>query len=258
LNKKLFFRRIAAEKKNIPPVRIKLRFFNNFYHERIVMIITCPECKTRYMIKSDKLGLDPKTVRCAKCKHQWSVNPSPTGYMSDDSKPPLPPVARLDAPNLNKHQKELNAKIKKRKTIVFSILFGFVLTCLALLVVFRNSVVSIKPELATIYELVGLSLEESNKNVTGLVIQDVERQQDTQSNMTVLIFSGKIKNQSEIEVPVPNVKVQLFDEDGILLDEWTAQAEQKTLKPNQTTTWTCRFYDPPLNQISQYKTFFEK
>lgn len=221
------------------------------------MIITCPECKTRYMIKSDKLGLDPKVVRCAKCKNSWEVKPVPAAAI-DDTKPPLPPVARLDSPSLTKQQKELNLKIKKRKTLVFSILLGFVLTSLVMLIVLRNEIVNVKPELGTIYELIGLNLKENKDSASGLVITDVERRQETRADMTVLIFSGKIQNKSEIEVPVPNVKVQLFNEDGILLDDWTAQSEQKTLKPNQTTTWTCRFYDPPLNQISQFKTFFEK
>ncbi|MCP4356320.1 MAG: DUF3426 domain-containing protein [Proteobacteria bacterium] len=222
------------------------------------MIITCPECKTRYMMKSDKLGLDPKKVRCAKCKNQWMITPPSAGISTEESKPPLPPIARMDSPNLTRQQKELNIKLKKRKTIIFSIIFGFIATFLLLSIIFRESVVAFKPELRTIYDLIGFEIAEEEENVAGLVIQDVERRQETNANMTVLIFSGKIKNQSEIEVPVPNVKIQLFDEDGILLDEWTAQPEQKTLKPNQTTTWTCRFYDPPLNQISQFKTFFEK
>lgn len=221
------------------------------------MIITCPECKTRYMLKSDKVGLDSKKVRCAKCKHQWIVNPNPAPE-SLDNKPPLPPMARLGAPSLKEDQKKLNEKLRKRKKVIFSFFFGFLVSALCLLVLFRNNIVDYKPELASIYELVGLKLEDKANNFAGLVITDVNRKQETRADMTVLSFSGKIKNQSEIEVPVPNVRVQLFDEDGILLDEWTAQAEQKTLKPDQITTWICRFYDPPLSQISKFKTFFEE
>jgi len=222
------------------------------------MIITCPECKTRYMIKSEKLGVDPKDVRCAKCKHQWTVNPNP--LMSDltKEKPPLPPIARLDSPSLAVQQKELNARIKKRKMFFISFLGALLVCSLVLSVVLKDQIIKQYPSLVTVYELIGFKAPEQEQTFAGLVIQGVERQQEKTADMTILSFSGSVKNTSEIEVPVPNVKVQLFDEEGILLDEWTAQPEHKTLKPNQITTWVCRFYDPPLTQISQYKTFFEK
>lgn len=222
------------------------------------MIITCPECKTRYMIKSEKLGIDPKSVRCAKCKHQWLVNPNPLAQDLTKEKPPLPPVARLSAPSLEEQQKELNAKIHKRKTILFSFIAALLVSCLVASVALKGQIMQKYPSLVTVYELVGFDAPEQQNNFAGLEIVSVERQQDKTADMTVLSFTGKIKNTSEIEVPVPNVKVQLFDEDTILLDEWTAQPEHKTLKPGEMTPWVCRFYDPPLNQISQYKTFFEK
>lgn len=222
------------------------------------MIITCPECKTRYMIKSEKLGLDPKSVRCAKCKHQWTVSPNPLSQDITKEKPPLPPIARLDSPNLEVQQKELNAKLKKRKTVFFSFVGALIFAGFIASIVLKDQIMEKYPTLTSVYELVGFSAPEQADSFAGLRIEGIERQQSKTADMTVLSFSGKVKNTSEIEVPVPNVKVQLFDEDGILLDEWTAQPEHKTLKADEITTWVCRFYDPPLNQISQYKTFFEK
>lgn len=35
------------------------------------MIIACPACGTKYVVPDDALGLDGRTVRCAKCKHSW-------------------------------------------------------------------------------------------------------------------------------------------------------------------------------------------
>lgn len=218
------------------------------------MIITCPECKTRYMIKSDKLGLDAKTVRCAKCKHQWTVNPTPE-VEEILEKPPLPPIARLDGQDFNEQQKKLNDKITKRKNIVIIGLSIILVIFLVLSVLLKDTLVKSNPSLASIYELLGFSVKQEKEVFVGLVIQDVERQLDENGDVSILSFSGKIRNQSGVEVPVPNVKVQLFDEGGILLDEWVAQPEHKTLKPEETTTWICRFYNAPLSQISQFKTF---
>ena len=53
------------------------------------MIIACPACQTRYVVPDSAIGVDGRTVRCAKCRHSW---------FQDGPRLDTPPISAMAPP----------------------------------------------------------------------------------------------------------------------------------------------------------------
>ena len=62
------------------------------------VIIACPACSTRYVVPDTAIGIEGRTVRCAKCKHSWFQDGPEIAVPRDRQAAPAPAPAPSSAP----------------------------------------------------------------------------------------------------------------------------------------------------------------
>src|SRR3990170_3428604 len=51
------------------------------------MILTCPACNTRYVVKDGAIPPEGRQVRCASCKHSWHQDPDDSAAAPSQAAP---------------------------------------------------------------------------------------------------------------------------------------------------------------------------
>jgi predicted Zn finger-like uncharacterized protein len=163
-------------------------------------------------------------------------------------RPRLAVSPRTDAVDRNR-QKDFDrrqAALSKRLPLAKvrrSVRIASVIALLLILVggvAFRVEVVKRFPDLAGIYEAVGLAV-----NIVGLEFRDVTTLVALRKGSHVMQVDARIYSVAPRSIAVPPVVVTLLDEGGASVYEWSVRPEARDLEPGEVVDFSTQLTSPP-------------
>jgi predicted Zn finger-like uncharacterized protein len=227
------------------------------------MILTCPQCATRYFLPDVQIGARGRAVKCAHCGHSWREFPPPDVEVVEvvadppaptvENAPPPSPAAGLRAEILREKKATAVRDAKQAATVTAAVWAGLaaaVVMMLVLSVVFRAEVVKMAPGVATAYAAIGLPV-----NSAGLLIEKVQAKPSTVMGHRALTVTGVLRNVAGGPVAAPAFRVDILDKDGHALDHKIIRITALPLKPGEARPFSLGVADPPAGYQDVAVTF---
>jgi predicted Zn finger-like uncharacterized protein len=231
------------------------------------MILTCPQCQTRYQADATRFPVAGPDVRCAKCGHVWrqmppqpepepdlgvvepveapqpeEPAPQPQSFTPPDEVRRPPPVREREREPVHVEQQPPRPGWSARLAQAGGWLaLGIVILVVGWVAIFfRRDVATLWPQSASLYKAVGLSV-----NASGIQFVGVSNKLVMEDGAHVLVVSGKLVNSSTHELPVPQIRIGLQDAQKRELYHWPVIPTVPTLRPGQSAPFLTRLANPP-------------
>jgi predicted Zn finger-like uncharacterized protein len=172
------------------------------------------------------------------------------GDAKDPSKQPVDIETLAKRPkiivNPNKFKRSLIGPVLKwlarrnYRRIAGIALFGASIAICSFLVLIRDQIVRDAPDLASLFEFVGLEV-----NLRGLEFRDLRTFSEVAEGKPVLVVEGTIRNIGEEQTPVPAVRLSIRGTDLQEIYAWTVAPRTTMLKGLDETRFRTILSNPP-------------
>ncbi len=213
------------------------------------MILTCPECQTRYRADAAQFPAEGRKVRCAKCSQVWQQfppeperEPMTAAAMAAVTAGPvrfgLRQAATMDPPQGIAADRSVADRL--------GVFAGWLALAVMIFLIgwtgyrFRQEIATLWPQSSSLFATFGVAV-----NARGIAIDDWSYHRDIENGQPVMVVTGRLVNRSAHELTVPMVQVTLTDDDERELYHWTFKPPQPTLAPGRSLGFTSRLPNPP-------------
>ncbi|WP_425993742.1 MJ0042-type zinc finger domain-containing protein [Caulobacter sp. DWR1-3-2b1] len=234
------------------------------------MILTCPECASRYFVDDSKVGSAGRVVRCASCGNRWIARneestdlfdePSAATMAGDAAMAPMdaaasasaasetesePPVSALPGEELPKvFRARADAERRLREATTTGVVWAGMAAAMASMIVgaliFRIDMVRLWPTTAGAYASVGLPV-----NTVGLVIENLKAEPSLEDGHAAVTITGVMRNITDHAVIAPPLRVELRNAKDKRVAGRIAAAADPKIPPSEIRHFAITILDPP-------------
>lgn len=206
------------------------------------MILTCPNCPTRYLVDPARLGSVGRLVRCGRCGYTWhqippadmpaSVEPAPDSIALR----PIPPGSNLPAIWRKRRRGGLGWALLA--VLVAAIAFGGLFA--------RERIVAAWPPAANLYSAIGIVTAAPEQ---GLVVRNVSSRRVLDNGEELLVVQGEVANLSKETKDVPPLRGALRDARQHDVQEWTFTVGEAELMAGGVVRFSTTLKNPASEAI---------
>ena len=254
------------------------------------MILTCPECATRYLAKDNSIGPNGRTVRCSRCETTWFVAADSDELALKDNQtetitaasaaggqslaiPTIPVLAenessdtdvkadvRDDSVEMNTTDEIVKgahvdirdrADDQRRRRRLRTVGLIWLIPLLILCMAAGLAYV-MRQDIVRKMPATATLYKQLGIEVTlsGLSLEAPMSRTTLIENKTILVVNGAVRNISGSPQQVPLIEFSLHDKSGAVLTSWFVETSVKTLEKDGRVTYSPEYPNPPLDAVT--------